>query len=118
MFLYWTTAGSGWTTNCSINYTCLYADMTCCYILPTGNAWQQKKEFEIVRQSQPFGNLSGDSGLFFIGYAASPENFEFMLDRMVGAGGDGHSDLIMTMTKCIKGTYWYFPGQQELKQLA
>ena len=88
------------------------------YILPTGNAWQQKKEFEIVRQSQPFGNLSGDSGLFFIGYAASPENFEFMLDRMVGAGGDGHSDLIMTMTKCIKGTYWYFPGQQELKQLA
>jgi len=79
------------------------------------NAWDPKKPFEMVRQSQPFGSVSGDSGLFFIGYAASPENFEFMLDRMVGAGGDGHSDLIMTMSKNVKGTYWYFPSEAELK---
>ncbi|KAF6032789.1 hypothetical protein EB796_008903 [Bugula neritina] len=83
-----------------------------------GNGWQQNKPFEIVRQSQPWGTVSGDSGLFFIGYAASPENFEFMLDRMVGAGGDGHSDLIMTLTSCVKGTYWYFPSVPELKRMA
>lgn len=82
-----------------------------------GNAWQQKKQFEIVRQSQPWGTVSGDSGLFFIGYAAMPDNFEFMLDRMVGADSDGHSDLVMTFTKCVKGTYWYFPSQSELKSM-
>lgn len=83
-----------------------------------GKDWQQPKKFEIVRQSQPYGTVSGDSGLFFIGYAASPENFEFMLDRMVGADADGHSDLVMIFTKCVKGTYWYFPSQAELKNLA
>ncbi|XP_067935810.1 dye-decolorizing peroxidase YfeX-like [Watersipora subatra] len=83
-----------------------------------GNAFEQKKAYEIVRQSQPWGTVSGDSGLFFIGYAASPENFEYMLERMVGAGGDGHSDLIMTMTSCVKGTYWYFPSKKELKSVA
>lgn len=88
------------------------------YNYSTGNGWQQNKPFEIVRQSQPWGTVSGDSGLFFIGYAASPENFEFMLDRMVGAGGDGHSDLIMTLTSCVKGTYWYFPSVPELKRMA
>ncbi len=32
-----------------------------------GNNFEQKKPFEMVRQSQPFGSLSGDHGLFFIG---------------------------------------------------
>ncbi|KAK7469770.1 hypothetical protein BaRGS_00036197 [Batillaria attramentaria] len=82
-----------------------------------GNGFQQPKPFQIVRQSMPFGTLSGDAGLFFIGYAASPRNHEFMLDRMVGAGGDGHSDDIMRLSKNVKGTYWYFPGVAELKKL-
>ena len=66
----------------------------------------------------PFGTVSDKAGLFFIGYAASPDNFEYMLERMVGAGGDGHSDDIMRLSQCVKGTYWYFPGQDELKKLA
>ncbi|XP_076468356.1 dye-decolorizing peroxidase YfeX-like isoform X2 [Babylonia areolata] len=82
-----------------------------------GNAFGQKKPVQIVRQSMPFGTLSGEAGLFFIGYAASPYNHEFMLDRMVGAGGDGHSDDIMRFSKNVKGTYWYFPGTAELKKL-
>lgn len=82
-----------------------------------GNGFQQLKPFQIVRQSMPFGSVSGDAGLFFIGYAASPRNLEFMLDRMVGAGGDGHSDDILRITKNVKGTYWYFPGVAELKNL-
>ena len=66
----------------------------------------------------PYGNLHDKAGLFFIGYAASPENHEYMLDRMVGAGGDGHSDDVMRVTECVAGTYWYFPGVNELKKLA
>lgn len=82
-----------------------------------GHNFNHPKKFEIVRQSMPYGSHSGDAGLFFIGYAASPENFEFMLDRMVGAGGDGHCDDIMRLTRSTKGTYWYFPGVKELKKL-
>lgn len=65
----------------------------------------------------PYGTLSKESGLFFIAYAASPENFEYMLDRMVGARDDGHSDDIMRLSKNVTGTYWYFPGVAELKKL-
>ncbi|KAK3791326.1 hypothetical protein RRG08_012512 [Elysia crispata] len=83
-----------------------------------GNSFQQPKPVEIVRQSMPFGTVSGEAGLFFIGYAADPYNFEFMLDRMVGAGGDSHNDDIMRLSKNVKGTYWYFPGAQELAKLA
>ena len=83
----------------------------------SGNAFQQPKPFQIVRQSMPFGSLAGEAGLFFIAYAASPRNLDFMLDRMVGAGGDGHSDDIMRLSKNVKGTYWYFPGVAELKKL-
>ncbi|GFO03008.1 Dyp-type peroxidase yfex-like protein [Plakobranchus ocellatus] len=83
-----------------------------------GNGFQQPKPVEIVRQSMPFGSVSGEAGLFFIGYAADPYNFEFMLDRMVGAGGDRHSDDVMRLSKNVKGTYWYFPGEQELAKLA
>ncbi|XP_034328205.2 dye-decolorizing peroxidase YfeX [Magallana gigas] len=83
-----------------------------------GNSWQQAKPVEIVRQSMPFGSLSSEAGLFFIGYAASPMNFEFMLDRMVGARDDSNCDDIMRLSKNIKGTYWYFPGADELKKFA
>ncbi|KAK0052740.1 deferrochelatase/peroxidase YfeX [Biomphalaria pfeifferi] len=83
-----------------------------------GNAFQQPKTYEIVRQSMPFGTVSKEAGLFFIGYAADPKNFEFMLDRMVGAGGDSQCDDIMKLSTNVKGTYWYFPGQSELNKLA
>lgn len=83
-----------------------------------GNDFEQKKVHRIVRQSQPYGNLNSKAGLFFIGYAASPENFNYMLDRMVGEGKeDQHSDDIMRITTCEASTYWYFPGQDELKNL-
>ena len=86
-----------------------------CYI--AGNAFANPKKFEIVRQSQPYGSLSGDAGLFFIAYAASPENFEYMLDRMTGKDKDGHCDDVMKLTKCVAGTYFYFPGVAELSKL-
>ncbi|XP_045188585.2 dye-decolorizing peroxidase YfeX-like [Mercenaria mercenaria] len=83
-----------------------------------GNGFQQKKPFEIVRQSMPFGTLNDGCGLFFIGYSASPDNLNFMLDNMVGAGKDGpYCDDVMRLTKNVKGTYWYFPGNEELNKL-
>ncbi|XP_061183940.1 dye-decolorizing peroxidase YfeX-like [Saccostrea echinata] len=83
-----------------------------------GNGWQQAKPVEIVRQSMPFGTLGSEAGLFFIGYAASPKNHEYMLDRMVGARDDTNCDDIMRLSKNVKGTYWYFPGADELKKFA
>ncbi|WAR21165.1 YFEX-like protein [Mya arenaria] len=74
-------------------------------------------KFQIVRQSQPFGNVSGVGGLFFIAYAASPENLNFMLDgmfRLSDGGGNTH-DAIMEISTNTKGTYWYVPSQAELK---
>ena len=65
----------------------------------------------------PYGNLHDKAGLFFIAYAASPENFDYMLDRMVGADMDGHSDDIMRLTECVASTYWYFPSVADLKKI-
>jgi Dyp-type peroxidase family len=76
------------------------------------------KPYELVRHSQPYGTVTGESGLFFIGYAASPENFEYMLDRMVGSHGDGVCDDIMRFSSCVSGNYWYFPSNQQLKLIA
>jgi hypothetical protein len=56
--------------------------------------------------------------LFFSRYAASPDNFEYMLDRMVGSHDDGVCDDIMQFSSCVSGNYWYFPSTQQLKLLA
>jgi len=85
--------------------------------MTSGNQKEAPKPVEIVRQSMPFGSNSGEHGLFFIGYAADPYNFDYMLSRMVGAGGDGHSDDIMRFSKNTKGTYWFFPGVADLAKL-
>jgi len=82
-----------------------------------GNQFAQKKKFEIVRQSMPYGTVSDKAGLFFIGYAASPENFNYMLDRMVGKGEDKHCDDVMRLTTCVSGNYFYFPGESEMAKL-
>lgn len=86
--------------------------------MTTGADFNAAKKFEIVRQSQPYGTVGGESGLFFIGFAESPKNFEFMLDRMTGKDSDGHCDDVMRLSKCTQGTYWYFPSKDELKRLA
>ena len=57
------------------------------------------------------------SGLFFIAFAANVNNFDIMLDHMVGKTLDGISDCLMKISQCIQSTYWYFPSVEELKQL-
>jgi putative iron-dependent peroxidase len=83
-----------------------------------GTNVEQKKVHEIVRQSQPYGHLSGESGLFFIAYSAQPIAFDYMLDRMTGRGEkDEHCDNVMRMTRCVTGNYFYFPSHTELAKI-
>ena len=35
---------------------------------------------------------------------------------MVGADADGLCDDVMRLSKCVSGSYWYFPSQENLKQ--
>jgi Dyp-type peroxidase family len=86
--------------------------------MTSGPAPGAPKPVEIVRQSMPYGTVGAEAGLFFIGFAASPYNFDYMLDRMVGATDDKLSDEVMRFGKCVAGNYWYFPSAEELKTLA
>jgi len=74
-------------------------------------------QYEIVRHSQNYGTLATDAGQFFLAFAKDPCAFEFMLDRMVGAGCDDGCCDIMKISKCVKGAYWYFPASHELCNL-
>jgi len=74
-------------------------------------------QYEVVNLSQPYGTLSTDAGSFFISYASDPCSFEFMLDRMVGAGCDSACDDVMKMSTNVKGSYFYFPACHELDHL-
>eukprot|EP00698_Gefionella_okellyi_P015121 TRINITY_DN4244_c0_g1_i3.p1 TRINITY_DN4244_c0_g1~~TRINITY_DN4244_c0_g1_i3.p1 ORF type:complete len:157 (-),score=50.28 TRINITY_DN4244_c0_g1_i3:91-561(-) len=75
------------------------------------------KKINIVRQSQPWGTVGGEAGLFFIAYFNDPKNMNRMLDRMTG-DEDGLKDGVMTMTNCVSGQFWYVPSKKELAQLA
>ncbi|RTG84707.1 uncharacterized protein DC041_0010934 [Schistosoma bovis] len=79
--------------------------------------FEASKKYKIVRQSQPFGTLSGGAGLLFIAYAADTKNFDFMLDRMTGDSDDKINDYIMVFSQCVTGNYWYFPGLLEFNLL-
>ncbi|CAH8593458.1 unnamed protein product [Schistosoma curassoni] len=79
--------------------------------------FEASKKYKIVRQSQPFGSLSGGAGLLFIAYAADTKNFDFMLDRMTGDSDDKINDYIMIFSQCVAGNYWYFPGLLEFNLL-
>jgi len=86
--------------------------------MTSGPAFNAPKPVQIVRQSMPYGTVGAEAGLFFIGFAESPKNFDYMLDRMVGATTDKLSDEVMRFGKCVEGSYWYFPSAEELKTLA
>ncbi|CAD8139381.1 unnamed protein product [Paramecium pentaurelia] len=77
---------------------------------------EDNKRLLIVRQSQPFGTVTGDHGLLFIAYAKDLNNFNTMLDRMTGKG-DGINDQIMKMSINSYGNYFYVPSVQELQRL-
>lgn len=68
----------------------------------------------MVRHSMPYGYVTGEAGLFFIGYASKPATLDWMLDRMAGLGQDKTEDSLFNFTKPVSGAYFYAPSKAEL----
>jgi putative iron-dependent peroxidase len=73
-------------------------------------------ELEILRHSMPYGN-SQESGLLFIAYAKTPDNFDRMLDRMMHADKEGHYDHLMDYTQAVSGASFFAPSRDFLRKL-
>lgn len=64
---------------------------------------------EILRHSLPFGNLY-EKGLLFASYAASPDNFNLMLQNMCRIDDQGSADNILAVTSAVTGHAFYAPN--------
>lgn len=53
--------------------------------------------------------MTGDHGLLFLAYAKDLDNFNSMLDRMIGKK-DGINDSLMKMSINSYGNYFYVPS--------
>lgn len=73
----------------------------------------QEQNQQIVRQSLPYTEESGRTGLFFLAYANNIQVYEDMFTAMT----QGNGDMLFLMSQNTSGTYWYFPGMGELKSL-
>ncbi len=76
------------------------------------------EELKIVRHSYPYGNASGESGLFFIAYARDLSIFEKMLNNMYGVAEDGLHDHLMDYTRAVSGAFFFTPSLEGLKGVA
>ncbi len=77
---------------------------------------EEGDELEIVRHSFPYGTVS-EAGLFFIAYDKTLDTFEKMLDRMLGATGDGLHDHLMDYTRPVTGATFFAPSLKTLRSL-
>ncbi len=74
-------------------------------------------ELEIVRHSFPYGTTD-EAGLFFLAYTRDLEIPERMLERMLGASGDGLHDHLMDFTHAVSGATFFAPSEASLRKLA
>ncbi len=74
-------------------------------------------ELEIVRHSFPYGT-TGEAGLFFLAYTRDLAIPERMLERMLGASGDGLHDRLMDFTRAVSGAAYFAPSLTTLHKLA
>jgi porphyrinogen peroxidase len=75
-------------------------------------------ERQILRHNMPFGSLgAGESGTYFIGYAASPSVTELMLQRMFLGDPPGNHDRILDFSTAITGSLFYVPTADFLDEL-
>ncbi|MEC7120038.1 MAG: Dyp-type peroxidase [Pseudomonadota bacterium] len=77
----------------------------------------QGEELEILRHSLPYGDGSGDQGLFFIAYSKDLDRIDLMLQRMHGAVGDGLHDRLLHFTTPVNGAYFFAPSVALLAQV-
>jgi porphyrinogen peroxidase len=75
------------------------------------------EELEIVRHSLPYGQASGDAGLFFLAYSKDNTILEKMLANIFGISGDGLHDHLMNYTAAKSGAYFFAPSVEMLKGL-
>jgi putative iron-dependent peroxidase len=74
-------------------------------------------EQPIYRQSLPYATATGESGLYFAAYARDTARFRGMLQRMMGASGDGLHDRLMEYTRPVSGAFFFVPSLTGLKAL-
>jgi putative iron-dependent peroxidase len=71
---------------------------------------------KILRQSLPYGTVSGTNGLYFIAYCATLYNIEQQLLSMFGER-DGKFDAMLRFTKPVSGAWWFAPSVDTLLAL-
>ncbi|NUR29700.1 MAG: Dyp-type peroxidase [Catenulispora sp.] len=65
---------------------------------------------QILRMNMPFGSLAnGESGTYFIGYAADPAVTEQMLRNMFLGSPPGNTDRILDFSTAVTGALFYVP---------
>ena len=65
---------------------------------------------QILRDNMPFGSLSaGESGTYFIGYAATASVTELMLRRMFLGDPPGNYDRILDFSTAVTGNLFFVP---------
>jgi len=73
------------------------------------------QKIRVVRQSMPFGTVSGPNGLLFLAYSNQVSKFDKMLDRLSDPSA---TDGITKYSKNVAGNYFYFPSFNELNLLS
>lgn len=67
-------------------------------------------ELQIVRANMPFGTLGdGESGTYYIAYAADPDVTERMLRNMFLGDPPGNTDRILDFSTALTGTMFFVP---------
>lgn len=75
------------------------------------------KGLKILRQSLPYGSVSGDHGLLFIAYCHSQNVYHTLLESMYGER-DGQTDELLRFTQPVTGAYFFAPSMETLLAMA
>lgn len=82
------------------------------------NLRENDVKLKIVRRSLPYGTVSGEHGLAFMGYCARLHNLEAQLQHMFGDSADGLTDLLLErLSQAVSGGYYYAPSVAMLRDL-
>ncbi|QCR35384.1 Dyp-type peroxidase [Nissabacter sp. SGAir0207] len=77
---------------------------------------EEGKGLKILRQSLPYGTVSGKHGLYFLAYSARLHNIEQQLLSMFG-DLDGKRDQMLRFTRPVSGSYFFAPSLTRLLAL-
>ena len=75
------------------------------------------EEIDILRHNMPYGDASGESGTYFIGYARSPRVLVQMIDNMFVGSPPGNYDRLLDFTRPVTGTLFFAPPASFLEEL-